>query len=49
MKSLEYEKDCLKDRLAKAESILVAQKGRLAECEKIALASALRSNYNEQH
>ena len=49
MKSLEYEKDCSKDRLAKAESILVAQKGRLAECEKIALASALRSNYNEQY
>ena len=49
MKSLEYEKDCLKDRLAKAENSLLAQKDRLAECEKIALASAQRSNYNEQY
>ena len=49
MKSLEYEKDCLKDRLAKAENILIKQKDRLAECEKIALASAHHSNYNEQY
>ena len=49
MKSLEYEKDCLADRLAKVENSLIAQKDRLAECEKDALASAQRSNYNEQY
>ena len=49
MKSLEYEKDCLTDRLAKVENSLIAQKDRLEECEKDALASAQRSNYNEQY
>ena len=37
----------MKDRLAKTENSLIAQKDRLAECEKITLASTQRSNYNE--
>ena len=47
--SLEFDKKNLIDRLTKVESTVETQTVRLTELEKVAIASAQRSNYNEQY
>ena len=49
MKSLEFDKDQLTDRVKKAEKDLKTYKDKLTACEKLAIASAQKSNFNEQY
>ena len=49
VESLELDKKNLTDRLTKAESNIESQTERVLELERIAIASAQRSNYNEQY
>ena len=46
---LEFDNKNLTDRLTQAETNLESQKDRISELEKVAVASAQRSNYNEQY
>lgn len=49
VKSLEFEKDQLTDRVKRAEKDLKTYKDKLTACEKLAIASAQKSNFNEQY
>lgn len=49
VESLKYENGELKDRLKEAEKDLKSYKARLTNCEKLALSSAQKSNFNEQY
>ena len=49
VKSLEFDKDQLTDRVKKAEKDLKTYKDKLTACEKLAIASAQKSNFNEQY
>lgn len=49
VESLKYENGDLKDRLKEAEKDLKSYKARLTNCEKLALNSAQKSNFNEQY
>ena len=49
MESLDFEKNELADRLKQAELDLRRHKEKVKELETIAIASAQRSNYNEQY
>lgn len=49
VKSLEFDKDNLTDRVKQAEKDLKTYKDKLTACEKIAIASAQKSNFNEQY
>ena len=49
MKSVEFDKDQLTDRVKKAGSDLKTYKDKLTACEKLAITSAQKSNVNEQY
>lgn len=49
VKSLEFDKNQLTDRVIQAEKDLKMYKDKLSACEKLALASAQKSNFNEQY
>ena len=49
VKSLEFDKNQLTDRVRQAEKDLKTYKDKLTACEKLAIASAQKSNFNEQY
>ena len=49
MKSLEFDNKQLTDRVTKAEKDLKTYKDKFAACEKLAIAAAQKSNFNEQY
>lgn len=49
IKSLEFENQNLKDRLTKTEKDLKTCEENTKACEKLAISSAQKSNYNEQY
>ena len=49
VKSLEFDKNQLTDRVKQAEKDLKTYKDKLTACEKLAIASAQKSNFNEQY
>ena len=49
VKSLEFDKNQLTDRMKQAEKDLKTYKDKLTACEKLAIASAQKSNFNEQY
>ena len=49
VKSLEFDKNQLTDRVLQAEKDLKTYKDKLTACEKLAIASAQKSNFNEQY
>ena len=49
VKSLEFDKNQLTDRVKQTEKDLKTYKDKLTACEKLAIASAQKSNFNEQY
>ena len=49
VKSLEFDNNQLTDRVLQAEKDLKTYKDKLTACEKLAIASAQKSNFNEQY
>ena len=49
MKSLEFDNKQLTDRVTKAEKDLKTYKDKFAACERLAIAAAQKSNFNEQY